>query len=73
MPPGGHRVNCRGMAKKDVPGLICRLAGPDDAEALAAMIADFAAYERMVSLPLYTRMSDADVQRVVQAVRAALG
>ena len=31
------------------------------------------AYERMVSLPLYTRMSDADVQRVVQAVRRVLG
>ena len=31
------------------------------------------AYERMVSLPLYTRMTDADVQRVVQAVRRALG
>lgn len=30
------------------------------------------AYERMVSLPLYTRMSDADVQRVVAAVGAAL-
>ena len=30
------------------------------------------AYERMLSLPLYTRMSDADVQRVVDAVRAAL-
>jgi dTDP-4-amino-4,6-dideoxygalactose transaminase len=30
------------------------------------------AYERMVSLPLYTRMSDADVQRVAAAVRAAL-
>ena len=30
------------------------------------------AYERMVSLPLYTRMTDADVQRVVSAVRAAL-
>ena len=30
------------------------------------------AYERMVSLPLYTRMTDADVQRVVDAVRAAL-
>ena len=30
------------------------------------------AYERMVSLPLYTRMTDADVQRVAQAVRAAL-
>jgi dTDP-4-amino-4,6-dideoxygalactose transaminase len=30
------------------------------------------AYERMVSLPIYTRMSDADVQRVVTAVRAAL-
>jgi dTDP-4-amino-4,6-dideoxygalactose transaminase len=30
------------------------------------------AYERMVSLPLYTRMSDADVSRVVAAVRAAL-
>jgi dTDP-4-amino-4,6-dideoxygalactose transaminase len=28
-----------------------------------------AAYERIVSLPLYTRMSDADVQRVVDAVR----
>ncbi len=31
------------------------------------------AYERMASLPIYTRMSDADVQRVVDAVRAALG
>jgi dTDP-4-amino-4,6-dideoxygalactose transaminase len=31
------------------------------------------AYERMVSLPLYTRMGPADVQRVVQAVRQALG
>jgi len=30
------------------------------------------AFERMVSLPLYTRMTDADVQRVVAAVRAAL-
>ena len=30
------------------------------------------AYERMLSLPLYTRMTDADVQRVAQAVRAAL-
>jgi dTDP-4-amino-4,6-dideoxygalactose transaminase len=31
------------------------------------------AYERMLSLPIYTRMSDDDVQRVAQAVRAALG
>jgi dTDP-4-amino-4,6-dideoxygalactose transaminase len=31
------------------------------------------AYERLVSLPIYTRLSDADVQRVVDAVRAALG
>jgi dTDP-4-amino-4,6-dideoxygalactose transaminase len=31
------------------------------------------AYERMLSLPLYTRMTDADVQRVVDAVRCALG
>jgi len=30
------------------------------------------AYERMASLPLYTRMSDADAQRVVEAVRNAL-
>ena len=30
------------------------------------------AYERMVSLPLYTRMTDADVQRVADAVRAVL-
>jgi dTDP-4-amino-4,6-dideoxygalactose transaminase len=30
------------------------------------------AYERMVSLPLYTRMGTADVQRVADAVRAAL-
>ena len=30
------------------------------------------AYERMTSLPLYTRMSDADVVRVIAAVRAAL-
>jgi len=31
------------------------------------------AYERMVSLPLYTRMSDGDVQRVIEAVRRVLG
>jgi dTDP-4-amino-4,6-dideoxygalactose transaminase len=30
------------------------------------------AYEQMLSLPLYTRMTDADVQRVVGAVRRAL-
>ena len=30
------------------------------------------AYESMLTLPLYTRMSDADVQRVITAVRAAL-
>ncbi len=30
------------------------------------------AYERMLSLPIYTRMTDADVQRVVVAVAAAL-
>lgn len=30
------------------------------------------AYERMVSLPIYTRMSDGDVDRVVAAVRRAL-
>jgi len=30
------------------------------------------AYERMLSLPLYTRMHDADVERVAAAVRAAL-
>jgi dTDP-4-amino-4,6-dideoxygalactose transaminase len=30
------------------------------------------AYERMLSLPLYTRMSDADVQRVIDAVRGIL-
>jgi dTDP-4-amino-4,6-dideoxygalactose transaminase len=30
------------------------------------------AYERMLSLPLYTRMSDADVQRVADAVRGIL-
>ena len=30
------------------------------------------AYERMVSLPLYTRMLDVDVQRVANAVRRAL-
>lgn len=31
------------------------------------------AYEQMLSLPIYTRMSDADVGRVVAAVRASLG
>jgi len=31
------------------------------------------AYERMVSLPLYTRMGQADVDRVAAAVRRALG
>jgi dTDP-4-amino-4,6-dideoxygalactose transaminase len=30
------------------------------------------AYERMVSLPIYTRMTEADVDRVVEAVRQAL-
>ncbi len=31
------------------------------------------AYERMLSLPIYTRMTDADVARVAAALRAALG
>jgi dTDP-4-amino-4,6-dideoxygalactose transaminase len=31
------------------------------------------AFERLVSLPIYTRMSAADVERVVGAVRSALG
>ena len=31
------------------------------------------AYRRMVSLPIYSRMTDADVSRVIEAVRAALG
>nr|WP_207184482.1 DegT/DnrJ/EryC1/StrS family aminotransferase [Rubrivivax gelatinosus] len=31
------------------------------------------AFERIASLPIYTRMTDADVERVVAAVRAALG
>ena len=31
------------------------------------------AYERMVSLPLYTRMTEADTDRVIAAVRKALG
>lgn len=31
------------------------------------------AYERMVSLPLYTKMSDADVERVIASVRKAFG
>ena len=30
------------------------------------------AYERMLSLPLYTRMNDADVERVLQSLRTAL-
>ena len=30
------------------------------------------AFERMVSLPLYTAMSDADVERVIAAVRGLL-
>ncbi len=30
------------------------------------------AYERIASLPIYTRMSPGDVERVVGAVRAAL-
>ncbi|WP_088278865.1 DegT/DnrJ/EryC1/StrS aminotransferase family protein [Ideonella sp. A 288] len=30
------------------------------------------AYERMLSLPIYTRMTDADVERVVEAVRTVL-
>ena len=30
------------------------------------------AYERLVSLPMYSRMSEADVQRVADAARAAL-
>jgi dTDP-4-amino-4,6-dideoxygalactose transaminase len=30
-------------------------------------------YERTVSLPLYTRMTEADVTRVVSAVKVALG
>ena len=31
------------------------------------------AYERMASLPIYTKMSDADVERVITAVREVLG
>ncbi len=31
------------------------------------------AYERMASLPLYTKMSDGDVERVIDAVREVLG
>ncbi|RZL01053.1 MAG: DegT/DnrJ/EryC1/StrS family aminotransferase [Rubrivivax sp.] len=31
------------------------------------------AYERMVTLPLYTKMTDADVERVVASVRKAFG
>ena len=31
------------------------------------------AYERMLTLPLYTRMTDADVERVIAAVRKAVG
>ena len=31
------------------------------------------AFERLVSLPIYTRMSEADVDRVVGAAAAALG
>lgn len=31
------------------------------------------AYERMASLPIYTKMSDADVERVIAAVRQVLG
>jgi dTDP-4-amino-4,6-dideoxygalactose transaminase len=31
------------------------------------------AYESLVSLPIYPRMSDADVRRVVQALAAAIG
>lgn len=31
------------------------------------------AFERMVSIPLYTAMTDADVQRVIAAVRSILG
>ena len=30
------------------------------------------AYERLLSLPIYTRMGDADVQRVIDAVRAVV-
>ncbi|HSW03356.1 DegT/DnrJ/EryC1/StrS family aminotransferase [Aquabacterium sp.] len=31
------------------------------------------AYEQMLSLPIYTRMTDADVERVIAAVKTALG
>jgi dTDP-4-amino-4,6-dideoxygalactose transaminase len=31
------------------------------------------AYERMLSLPIYSGMSDGDVERVVAAVRSSLG
>ncbi len=31
------------------------------------------AFERSVSLPIYTKMTDADVERVIAAVRAAFG
>ena len=38
----------------------------------AARVAE-AAFGAMLSLPLYTRMTDADVDRVVASVRKALG
>jgi dTDP-4-amino-4,6-dideoxygalactose transaminase len=31
------------------------------------------AYERMLSLPLYTRMDDSQIERVIAAVRSLLG
>jgi dTDP-4-amino-4,6-dideoxygalactose transaminase len=31
------------------------------------------AYERMLSIPLFSRMSDGDVERVIAAVQAAVG
>ena len=31
------------------------------------------AFERLVSLPIYTRMTDADVERVIAAVHRVLG
>lgn len=39
----------------------------------AAFPASQHAYERLVSLPIYSRMTDADVQRVIAAMRSVLG
>ena len=62
------------MVKKDVPGLEVRIAGPEDAELLNGMIAEFANFERLPnnSTVESLRHELTRVDRVIEPVIALL-